>query len=82
ETGCWLFFTAQHVNARAPFFHYSSPRILREGREDIESIINQFSRIFTKLLAARRHDAQEMHVKLVEAQTKEAQTQRQLEEAV
>ncbi|KAF8871837.1 hypothetical protein BD779DRAFT_1453439, partial [Infundibulicybe gibba] len=52
ETGCWLFFTAQHLTARAPFIHYSSPRILREGEEDIESIINQFNEIFAKLTAA------------------------------
>ncbi|KAF8881352.1 hypothetical protein BD779DRAFT_1445562 [Infundibulicybe gibba] len=80
ETGCWLFFTAQHLTARAPFIHYSSPRILREGEEDIESIINQFNEIFAKLTAARRHDAREMHVKLVEAQKEGVETRRQLEE--
>ncbi|KAF8885617.1 hypothetical protein BD779DRAFT_1425360, partial [Infundibulicybe gibba] len=53
QTGCWIFLAAQHTTARAPFVHYSSPRIIRECQQDIESITNQFNQIFANLLAAR-----------------------------
>ncbi|KAF8870062.1 hypothetical protein BD779DRAFT_1412600, partial [Infundibulicybe gibba] len=79
QTGCWLFITGQHTTARAPFIHYSSPRLIREGEEDIEDIINEFNQMFAKLLASRRHDAQEMHGKLLESQRKEIETRKQLE---
>ena len=50
--------------ARTPFIHYSSPRFRREGRQDLERITNEFSAMYTKLVAARRQDARELHSKL------------------
>jgi hypothetical protein len=65
ETGSWIYFTAQHPTARSPFVHYSSPRFRREGRRDVEKITNDFSALYSRLVAARRQDAQELHSKLI-----------------
>ncbi|KAJ6536761.1 hypothetical protein DFH09DRAFT_931165, partial [Mycena vulgaris] len=81
ETGCWLFFSAQHMFAKVPFLHYASPRIRKEGRKEVEEITNHFNRLFLSLIAARNQDSKEMHKKLLDAQAKEASAQRQLEEA-
>ncbi|KAF8881980.1 hypothetical protein BD779DRAFT_1428775, partial [Infundibulicybe gibba] len=78
ETGCWLFIAAQHTTPKAPFIHYSSPRLVRESKKDMEHIINQFNQIFANLLAARRYDAREIHGKLLNAQEKQAETEQRL----
>jgi superfamily II RNA helicase len=51
--------------ARSSFLHYSSPCFRREGRQDLERITNGFSALYSKLAAAGRQDAQELHGKLV-----------------
>ncbi|KAJ6477492.1 hypothetical protein DFH09DRAFT_1108600 [Mycena vulgaris] len=79
ETSCWLFFTAQHVNANEPFLHYSSPRLLRDGKSDIEDITNEFNKLFISLSAARQREAFEMSKKLQDAEAKHASTSKILE---
>ncbi|KAJ6611688.1 hypothetical protein B0H10DRAFT_1918575 [Mycena sp. CBHHK59/15] len=71
ETGCWLYFSAQHIFATEPFFHYASPRILKEGKKDVEQITNHFNRLFLTLIAARNEDSKEMHKKLLLVQENE-----------
>jgi hypothetical protein len=51
----------QHATARSPFIHYSSPRFRREARQDLEQISNEFAMLYSKLIATRRLDAQELH---------------------
>ncbi|KAJ7753388.1 hypothetical protein DFH07DRAFT_774138 [Mycena maculata] len=81
ETGCWLFFTAQHMFAKEPFLHYASPRIRKEGRKEVEEITNNFNRLFLTLIAARNHESKEMHRKLLAAEEKEADAQKELQAA-
>ncbi|KAJ7693705.1 hypothetical protein B0H17DRAFT_862983, partial [Mycena rosella] len=81
ETGCYLFFTAQHVAAKDPFVHYSSPRIRREGKPEVEDITNQFNRLFLSLIAARNQTTKGLHQKLLVAQEKEAQVKKDLADA-
>ncbi|KAJ7781849.1 hypothetical protein DFH07DRAFT_949542 [Mycena maculata] len=78
ETGCWLYFTAQHMFATEPFFHYTSSRLLKEGKKDIEQITNHFNRLFLTLIAARNEDTKEMHKKLLSAQENEKATKEAL----
>ncbi|KAJ7129701.1 hypothetical protein C8R44DRAFT_85706 [Mycena epipterygia] len=80
ETGCWLFFTAQHRSAKDPFLHYASRRIRNDAKKEVEGITNDFNSLFLNLIAARHQDSKEMHKKLLDAQAKEASTQKQLEE--
>ncbi|KAK7053861.1 hypothetical protein R3P38DRAFT_2761573 [Favolaschia claudopus] len=44
----------KHVHARKPFYHYSSPRLLRDCAEDMETITNTFNTLFHDLKAARQ----------------------------
>ncbi|KAJ7096215.1 hypothetical protein C8R44DRAFT_748752 [Mycena epipterygia] len=78
ETSCWLFVTAHHANAREPFYHYSSPRLLRDGRNDVEEITNQFNKLFLSLVAARNTEAAGLHKQLLESQEQQASTSREL----
>lgn len=57
--------------ATDPFLHYSSPRLLKEGKKDIEQITNHFNRLFLTLIAARNEDSKEMHRKLLAVEEKE-----------
>ncbi|KAJ7065151.1 hypothetical protein B0H15DRAFT_794581, partial [Mycena belliarum] len=80
-TSCWLFLTAQHTHANEPFYHYSSPRLLRDGKAEIEQLTNGFHKLFAALLAARKKEAKALHLQLQEAQEKNASTSRELEQA-
>jgi phage-related tail protein len=75
ETSCWLFIAAQHTHAEGSFYHYTSPRLLREGKSDIEDITNQFNKLFAKIQAARLTDALAMHKRLQEAEGKTAEAE-------
>ncbi|KAJ6542681.1 hypothetical protein B0H19DRAFT_305990 [Mycena capillaripes] len=68
ETGCWLFFSAQHLFAQGPFLHYTSPRLLKEAKKDAEQITNHFNRVFLSLIASRNEESKEMHKRLVLAE--------------
>lgn len=57
ETGCWLYISGQHVNAKTGFHNYASPRVRREAKEQITDIQNSFNIMYTSLLSARRLDA-------------------------
>ncbi|KAJ7039478.1 hypothetical protein C8F04DRAFT_922409, partial [Mycena alexandri] len=64
ETSSWIFFAAQHVNANDAFLHYTSPRLLRDSKDDVEEITNHFNRVFLDLKNARQKDALELSKKL------------------
>lgn len=57
ETGCWLYLSGQHANARSGFYNYASPRVRREGKDQVTSIQNSFNTMYASLLNARRLDA-------------------------
>lgn len=57
ETGCWLYISAQHVNANSGFYSYSSPRVRRDAREEVTEIQNCCNVMYASLLGARRSDA-------------------------
>ncbi|KAJ7755080.1 hypothetical protein DFH07DRAFT_690873, partial [Mycena maculata] len=52
ETSCWLSFSAQHINTNEGFFHYTSPRLLRDGKKDMEDIASNLN-----LMKGRQNDA-------------------------
>ncbi|KAJ7029207.1 hypothetical protein C8F04DRAFT_1265087 [Mycena alexandri] len=81
ETGCWLYFTAQHTSAREPFLHFASPRIRREAKAEVEDITNRFNRLFLSLIAARNQETKELHKKLLAAMEKGAQVEKDLADA-
>ncbi|KAK7059855.1 hypothetical protein R3P38DRAFT_3252100 [Favolaschia claudopus] len=68
ETGCWLYFTAQHLFAHAPFLHYASPRLLKEGKKDTEQLTNHFNKLFATLIALRNEESKDMHKRLLSAE--------------
>ncbi|KAF7324246.1 hypothetical protein MSAN_01272200 [Mycena sanguinolenta] len=72
ETGCWLHFSAQHLFARGGFLHYTSPRFLREAKQDAEQIINHSHRAFSSLIAARNKESKDMHKRLLAAEENKA----------
>ncbi|KAJ7255193.1 hypothetical protein C8J57DRAFT_1075533 [Mycena rebaudengoi] len=81
ETGCWLYFSAQHMFATDPFLHYASPRILKEAKQDMEQIVNHFNRLFLTLIAARNEETKEMHKKLLQVEEREKAAREELEAA-
>ncbi|KAK7030570.1 hypothetical protein R3P38DRAFT_2774890 [Favolaschia claudopus] len=68
ETGCWLYFSTQHVFAQKPFLHYTSPRLLKEGKKDAEQITNHFNKLYASLIACRNEDSKQLHKRLVSAE--------------
>lgn len=70
--------TAHHANAKEPFYHYSSPRLLRDGRSDVEEITNTFNKLFLSLVAARNAEAAVLNQRLLESQEQQASTSREL----
>ncbi|KAF9541869.1 hypothetical protein CPC08DRAFT_650441, partial [Agrocybe pediades] len=64
KTGCWLFIGAQHPGAVGSSLHYSSPRLLRDGRQAHEDIVNDFDGLMSDLVAARRADALQLRSQL------------------
>ncbi|KAK7016273.1 hypothetical protein R3P38DRAFT_3203172 [Favolaschia claudopus] len=68
ETGCWLYFTTQHLFARAPFLHYASPRLLKEGKKDTEQLTNHFNKLFASLVASRNEESKQLHQRLLSAE--------------
>jgi hydroxyethylthiazole kinase-like sugar kinase family protein len=81
ETSCWLFFSAQHINANEAFLHYSSPRLVKEERKEVEDLTNDFNKLYINLMAARQRNAAEMSKKLQAAEEKQASTSKALDEA-
>ncbi|EDR02739.1 uncharacterized protein LACBIDRAFT_307933 [Laccaria bicolor S238N-H82] len=63
-SGAWIFFTAHYPTARRDFIHYSSPKLRKDAREDIERITNDFDTIFDSLMTSRRAEAYSRHAEL------------------
>ena len=68
ETGCWLYFAAQHPTASAPFIHYASPRLRRDAKPQVTEIQQQLVKMFSALQTSRRQEAMELAVELAQAQ--------------
>ncbi|CAK5267389.1 unnamed protein product [Mycena citricolor] len=81
ETGSWVHFSAQHRFAADPFLHYTSPALLKEAKQDMTRITNDFSKLFKTLMAARNESTKELHKKLTEAQEKEKEAAAALEQS-
>jgi hypothetical protein len=60
ETNCWVYIAAQHPNATGDFIHYTSPRLRREGKSEMEKIMTDVHITFSALMSARRKDAIEL----------------------
>lgn len=75
ETGCWLYISGQHVNAKAGFYNYASPRVRREAKEMVTDIQNDCNLMYATLLNARRLDAIKLslHVEKCKEDLKKAQ---------
>lgn len=80
-TSCWLFIGAQHIAAKAPTLHYTSPRLLEEAPEFAEEQINTFNQQMTTLLRARRSDALTITADLVASEEKNRQLEKELSDA-
>jgi hypothetical protein len=80
ETGCWLYFAAQHPTASSPFVHYSSPRIRRDAKPQLIEIQQQFLKIFSALQTSRRHEAMELAVELAQAQEQHKEAAAEVEQ--
>ncbi|KDR73876.1 hypothetical protein GALMADRAFT_71426, partial [Galerina marginata CBS 339.88] len=68
STGCWLFVGAQHCSGVGATVHYTSPRLLRDAREPMNEIANDFHELMTTLLQSRRTDALTLSRKLKKAE--------------
>ncbi|KJA12974.1 hypothetical protein HYPSUDRAFT_152114, partial [Hypholoma sublateritium FD-334 SS-4] len=79
-TSCWLFVGAQHVSAKAPTLHYTSPRLLEEAPQFAEEQINTFNDQMSLLLRARRSDAVAVTAELLAAEDKNKRLERELME--
>ncbi|KJA14759.1 hypothetical protein HYPSUDRAFT_150004, partial [Hypholoma sublateritium FD-334 SS-4] len=79
-TSCWLFVGAQHVSAKAPTLHYTSPRLLEEAPQFAYEQINAFNDQMSLLLRARRSDAVVVTAELVAAEDKNKRLERELME--
>ncbi|KAK7030575.1 hypothetical protein R3P38DRAFT_2774895 [Favolaschia claudopus] len=78
ETSCWLFIAAQHPNATEPFYHYSSPKLIRDAKTDVEDITNLFNTLFTNLKTARQQDTLDLTKKLHDIEENFASTSQHL----
>ena len=77
-TSCWLFVGAQHISAKAPTIHYTSPRLLEEAPEFAEEQINTFNDQMNMLLRARRSDAVAVTAELLAAEEKNKRLEKEL----
>ncbi|CAK5276916.1 unnamed protein product [Mycena citricolor] len=68
ETGCWLQLSAQHLFASGGFLHYTSPRLRKEAKPEVEKITTDLNRLYLKLIAARHQDTRAMQEKLQQAE--------------
>ncbi|KAJ7624182.1 hypothetical protein B0H17DRAFT_963842, partial [Mycena rosella] len=80
-TSCYVFATVQHIHAVEPFIHYSSPRFLRDAKEDVEHVTNNFHKIFHTLKASREFVATVLQKELDVAKADRASTSLLLEMA-
>lgn len=79
ETGCWLFFGAQHLHANKPFVHYSSERLRRDAEQELNDIATKFGMLCSSLVAARRADTLVMAQKLAIAEQEKESAERALQ---
>lgn len=68
ETNSWVFLAAQHPHAIGEFIHFTSPRLLRDAKSDMEELVNDLNATFTGLMNARRKNALDMGRALAKAQ--------------
>ena len=80
-TSCWLLIGAQHIAAKAPTIHYTSPRLMEEAAQFAEENINNFNDQMTALLRSRRSDAVVVTTELLAAEAKNRQLEKELMEA-
>ncbi|CAK5271713.1 unnamed protein product [Mycena citricolor] len=81
ETGSWVHLSVQHRFATDPFLHYTLPALLKEAKEDMNRITNDFSKLFKTLMAARNESTKELHKQLTAAKEKEHQVTVALDES-
>jgi hypothetical protein len=62
-----LFVAAQQPNSASQFIHYTSPRLRRDAKTDMQHIINQFGILINGLTNARRREALELGKALAQA---------------
>lgn len=77
-TSCWLFIGAQHIAAKAPTLHYTSPHLSEEAPQFAEDQINNFNEQMSLLLRARRSDAVAVTAELLAAEEKANRFEREL----
>ncbi|PPR07645.1 hypothetical protein CVT26_001660 [Gymnopilus dilepis] len=81
ETGCWLYFGAQHTTAREGAISYVSPRFCREAREQAERIATDFNTTAAHLSTARRVEAVQLSEKLAEVERQRRAAEASFQEA-
>ncbi|KAJ7657000.1 hypothetical protein DFH06DRAFT_991398, partial [Mycena polygramma] len=77
-TSCYIFLAAHHANAKEPFLHYTSPRLVRDAKSQMEEVTNTFNTMFIDLKTARHKDATELTRKLRIVENQQASTSRDL----
>ncbi|PPQ69412.1 hypothetical protein CVT26_002450 [Gymnopilus dilepis] len=81
ETGCWLFFAAQHVTAREGAISYASPRLRREALEQAERIATDFNTTAARLRTSRRVEAVQLSEQLEEVERQRLAAEAAFQEA-
>ncbi|KAJ3562063.1 hypothetical protein NP233_g9808 [Leucocoprinus birnbaumii] len=81
ETGCWIYFAAQHATAVTPYIHYASPRLRTEAGPELDIIHTNFSIIMKTLVMARRREVMELTLELEENRERLQDAQKNAEDA-
>ncbi|KIK56098.1 hypothetical protein GYMLUDRAFT_174628, partial [Collybiopsis luxurians FD-317 M1] len=68
ETGCGLYFAAQHLMSREPFINFTSPRLIHDFIPILDDLHQTAHKMFVSLQSTHRFDAAELAANLKEAQ--------------
>ncbi|KIK53469.1 hypothetical protein GYMLUDRAFT_108141, partial [Collybiopsis luxurians FD-317 M1] len=65
ETGCWMYFAAQHPNAHENFAHYTSRRLTLDWIPTLDTLHNKMNKLFISLQCSHCSNAAELSADLI-----------------
>lgn len=73
-----MYISGQHVNANKGFYNYSSPRLRKDGKDQLVDIQNMASMMYSSITDARRRDAVELSLQNAKTEEKLQQAEEEL----
>ncbi|KAF6749398.1 hypothetical protein DFP72DRAFT_787081, partial [Ephemerocybe angulata] len=81
RSGCWMYLAIQHPSSKNPFYHYTSPKLLKEAPEAVREFHQEVSQTMTAVMRADRKGRVEKALATLKAEAGAIEAEKQKTEA-